>query len=580
MRMRTLAAVLLAVTVLGLMSLVTPTPAQACTCATTSLEDQVERSEFVFLGTETSRKTHPDREQNPIAVTFAIDTVYKGHVLEEFTAYIAADGGACGIGPLAERRLVAVLTSPRAGGAAIGICGSIADPTLVAALFEGLPAPRSPGPTAFLVGQSLGGSRVAALDAEGSLVAYGFGEGRADAIVGCPEGLLAVEVVVTEVDGGGDVIAASLETRDLATLEVVERREIPLSPTPAQGTNLMRWVRDLECHDPTGSSVTYLLPWWSHDAVADADLFSQGARVHYWDGDEIAIIEASSARSAAADVEAGRLYAISGQDGRKFGVWDLASGETVLDTYLPGNNAGWELALAADGSHLALLARHEARAPQDWSVPQVDRLLMIDLSAAELGIHEIPAETFSVAIEPWLDGFAFTTADREFGVGTEFVGTAGDPVLINSTRNSAWPRTHALGADVALFLAEGGGLTIIPHDGEAFVAFGVIDGSAVATIYLSGVGFEPSVLPTTTTVARAAVEASPFASTPASTTTAEPSAVSQPTIVDTTPAAAPTVSAPSNSSGNGILRWISGAVAALFAVSVAIALTRRHRDRS
>lgn len=362
--------------VLGVVAatLAVTTPAQACSCGTADLEHRVQDYPIVFIGAEIDRVEDSRAQWPPNEVTFRVDEVYKGDVGDEMVVYTGYGGGDCGVGSLVDQGQVAVLVWLGDGGPTIDSCGSIDSPAALRALLEGLP-PVAGGPPMFLAAGRLGDARMAAVNAGGEVVGWGTGEGDVVSLAACPGGHHAVEIVQPAANQPSDAFSPRLETRDLTTMEIVEVRFLPFAPPGGDDRRGRRWVYDLQCHDADSSRVSYLVPSWEWDPLAGSDLFTDGARVHVWNGGVLDDYPVGTARALAFDPSTNQFATIEGRRGHHLEIWDAATGELLVRDDLPGGSAAWDVVLLSDGT-LAIPARWTAMSDENLYYPEIDRVLL------------------------------------------------------------------------------------------------------------------------------------------------------------------------------------------------------------
>ena len=193
---------------------------------------------------------------------------------------------------------------------------------------EPLPTPTGSGPVALLAGGSYGPMRVAALDAQGRVLAYGPGEGEAYALAVCPGAERVVEGVFEPTDEGP---AYSIEVRDLRTMAVVAK----LAPGFVWGSALPDRLR---CLDPLGE---------------EAAVFARSEV----DPDRLLILSAEGARTVwrgqadAATFTAKRAFVCAGARGRNVLRVDLRTGGTATLARVPAGTG--PLVVSPGGRYLA-----------------------------------------------------------------------------------------------------------------------------------------------------------------------------------------------------------------------------------
>jgi hypothetical protein len=188
-----------------------PTDAAACSCLPLDPWDAYARSDAAFVGVYEGKRS-------PTTYRFTVEKAYKADLPRELDVESAEHGAACGIETRAGERLGLFLS--RAGTAWRSNLCSQARPEHVRIAAAGLPEPNGRGSVSFLVGGRFGPARVQALDARGRTLAYGFGDGTANALAVCPGARVAVEVT------SGGILAA----RDLRTLRLLRELSLGLRP--------------------------------------------------------------------------------------------------------------------------------------------------------------------------------------------------------------------------------------------------------------------------------------------------------------------------------------------------------------
>jgi hypothetical protein len=112
--------VVLAVAVVFGILVLTPSPSWACSCASTTPADQVQRAVTVAAGTVDWTAT--DGQTRTYKVEF--DAVYKGSAAASEKLATAANEAACGVGDLAAgRRYLFFIDGEHPGAMRIGLCG-------------------------------------------------------------------------------------------------------------------------------------------------------------------------------------------------------------------------------------------------------------------------------------------------------------------------------------------------------------------------------------------------------------------------------------------------------------------------
>ncbi len=92
--------IVLGVVVAGMLMVVAPGTASACSCGLSPLADRVSAADVVFVGTPT-KSVKPEGEvvssADPVRWTFDVDTVHKGDVTQTVEVISALDSASCGI---------------------------------------------------------------------------------------------------------------------------------------------------------------------------------------------------------------------------------------------------------------------------------------------------------------------------------------------------------------------------------------------------------------------------------------------------------------------------------------------------
>ena len=142
MRRRVLAILIAAAALVG-----GPSTAFACTCALQSPHVYASNATVVFTGVATSVSGFPlglvCSSTSPVAVTFDVETVYKGDVPRSVTVHTVVSGASCGYTFEAGKRYT-VFPRMAEGKLDAGLCGGNIEGTIVASEY-GLQAGRPPG---------------------------------------------------------------------------------------------------------------------------------------------------------------------------------------------------------------------------------------------------------------------------------------------------------------------------------------------------------------------------------------------------------------------------------------------------
>ncbi len=305
-------------------TLVVAGEAFACSCAVSDPRDTLESSDGAFIGTILDRRDEPETYE--AVLTLSVEQAVKGELGSTVEVRTAITGAACGIESSIGDRVALFLV--REGSAwTTNLClQTFPDVMLEAA--EPLPTPTGSGPVALLAGGSYGPMRVAALDAQGRVLAYGPGEGEAYAFAVCPGAERVVEGVFEPTDEGP---AYSIEVRDLRTMAVVAK----LAPGFVWGSALPDRLR---CLDPLGEEAAVF-------ARSEVDL------------DRLLILSAEGARTVwrgqadAATFTAKRAFVCAGAGGRNVLRVDLRTGGTATLARVPAGTG--PLVASPGGRYLA-----------------------------------------------------------------------------------------------------------------------------------------------------------------------------------------------------------------------------------
>lgn len=449
----------------GALVLVTPSVANACSCALRTLEESVPEASVVFIGREVDRLENPVPERDgayvpPVLVVFEVDEwLSGGEAPLEITVGTGRGSGDCGVGSMAGRGQFGVYAFGEPGNLSISSCGGVADPDELRAVVLGLPAATT-GVPGFAVAQSLGDSRIAVLDDAGTVVGYGKGDGRVDAIAACSGGEAIVEAVVPDLAHELSGIQ-SLEVRQLDSLEIVSSRNISLSaPRLARGGNSIWWLRDLECHDGAGEVVSYLLPRAEWNALAGAELHADGAEFHWWDGSGLRVVAVGDARAVAVAPELDLLMTVSGPDGETVSAFSLLAGKLLWSMRLADGDVAWDVAYSADLELFSVLANDRALEPENRYFAAVDRAVLIDPQGTAVAVHEFGERRVAMALEPVPGGFVAATGwEGQPGAHVVIVDGSGQAVAEEAIPADTFLGSAAWGDLVPLVVSGGRAVT-------------------------------------------------------------------------------------------------------------------------
>jgi hypothetical protein len=220
-------------------ALVPAAPAGACSCAAGNPRDRLQEAGAAFIG----RLLEVEGDVQTARYTFAVDEAIKGSFAETITIETAGNGAACGFELDGDRPSGILLHRWRHGWSS-GLCSQI-DPDELRSAVAPLQVSPHAGPAIALAGGSFGEAQVAALDAGGRVVAWGWGRGVTYSVSVCAGGDVALEHV-TAAPAAGLKGEESLYVRELGDLET--RR---LSFLPGRGLgNIYRVV----CASPDATS--------------------------------------------------------------------------------------------------------------------------------------------------------------------------------------------------------------------------------------------------------------------------------------------------------------------------------------
>ena len=98
--LRRLSVIVLGVVVAGMLMVVAPGTASACSCGISPLADRLSAADVVFIGTP-KKGDKPEGDAvssaDPVRWTFDVDTVHKGDVTQTVDVISALDSASCGI---------------------------------------------------------------------------------------------------------------------------------------------------------------------------------------------------------------------------------------------------------------------------------------------------------------------------------------------------------------------------------------------------------------------------------------------------------------------------------------------------
>ncbi|MGH2629535.1 MAG: hypothetical protein ACRDHI_03100 [Actinomycetota bacterium] len=222
-----------------LVALVPAGPASACSCAGGNPRDRLQEAGAAFIG----RLLDVDGDVQTARYTFAVDEAIKGSFAETLTIEASGNGASCGFEVETDRPVGILLHRWRHGWSS-GLCSQIGPDELRSAVAP-LTVSADAGLAVALAGGSFGEAQVAALDAEGRMVAWGWGRAVTTSLSVCPGGRVALEQV-TAAPSAGLKGARYLSVRNVADLE---SRRLASFPEREMG-NVYRVV----CAAPDGSA--------------------------------------------------------------------------------------------------------------------------------------------------------------------------------------------------------------------------------------------------------------------------------------------------------------------------------------
>ena len=322
-----------------------PSAAHACSCAAPDPLEQLEVSPGAFIGEAIERE-----EDGQEAVwTFRVERSVKGDLGDRVEIRAPIAGATCGFDFLMGKR-VGLFLRGSSGNWTAGLCDLVTPEQMLKAAM-GLPRVESDAPIRFVVGGAFGQARLVALDRDGRIVGYGFGEGRTVQVAACPGGGRVVEYVQGRQSRPG---APILAVRDLASMEVVEEIDIRLA-------ELNGSVLELECRSPSGDEM--VLFGDRHRGPQVVMRASSGALVPVWEG-----------RAYAGSLADDSAFICQGRRGDRAVAVDLESGEEREIAEVPHRTG--PLVASPDGRWLAAVSKGRAQGP-DAAPSQV---VLIDLA--------------------------------------------------------------------------------------------------------------------------------------------------------------------------------------------------------
>lgn len=408
--MRRLAAFIVVVVGFTLMS---PPPADACSCAVVEFAEVAERADAIFIGNQVDQRDGFLSQRRVLVMQ--VEASFKGDVGDTVELHTYASSASCGIS-FQHGGLVGVVAYHHDdGNLHVDSCGSGWDAEEVRLFFDGVPEITGSA-IDFYVGTSGAGAEIAALDPIGRPVAWGEGAGRVTAITMCP----GAEVIATIVEFGERWEDLSepvvIRLRDARTLAVVGERSFEVSPRPRQYTNGQWWLDDLACHSTDGSEVTFLTRTYRYDDYAAAYLLT-GGEAHVWTDADHVVHDLALTRAIAVDLDAGVIYGISGDDGEHLDRWDAETGERLGTQPVPNGASAWDIALL-DG-RLAIASRH---APADminrW-FEEVDQLVLLAPNEGAVTITPMRQPGQLVGFQASSDGVAIVAMTMMRHSGSE-----------------------------------------------------------------------------------------------------------------------------------------------------------------
>lgn len=92
-----LLAIFAVIALVGFGAVVSPTPANACSCMRSSLTDSLDRADVAFSGVLSASKTRSRPSPGHVELTFTVDRVYKGSAYAEQVVTTPLNNGGCGL---------------------------------------------------------------------------------------------------------------------------------------------------------------------------------------------------------------------------------------------------------------------------------------------------------------------------------------------------------------------------------------------------------------------------------------------------------------------------------------------------
>lgn len=400
----------------------------ACSCGVRpTVGRAVADAEFVFVGRQVDLRVEPARNDAGLpteylpddfathygqrVLTIEVSTVYKGEVSERVELRAPAQASTCGSGVSPDQETGFVLTPDRESRLRVDSCAGTVDVDELRQWFAPLPTAVGTGPPGFVVGLGSSPARIAILDTAGELLTFGAGPGRVAAVAVCPGGERLVEVVEPDLDprdawewpliGGSEPV--TLDVRRLRDLTIESSTPIELRSRKSIQHREASWVRDLACHDPDATLVTYLLPIAHKDDPVNVHVGA--AQTHVWDHGRLTKIEVGPARAIAVDPVAGVFHAVVGVDETRLETRRLDDGGQVDQPAQLGGHDGWRLALSSDGTRLAALVRGEPPHRAARTLAEVDTFVVLDLDSGVTTSTVLPWPGFALALDAVDDGF-------------------------------------------------------------------------------------------------------------------------------------------------------------------------------
>jgi hypothetical protein len=203
--------------------------ARACSCAAQDPDEHYREADAAVIGTVVAAD---DKR-----ATLRVDHEFK----VDLPAEIVLDNGeedSCGLGLERGDEQVGLFLSRDGDGWTSSLCQRVAPDDLPGAR-DRLPPPAGRGTASLLAHGEFSGGRLAALDAEGGLLAYGAGRGDAVHVSVCPRSDRVVELAYDE-------RRPWIAVRRLRDMAILFERRFPLPGRP----------RRVQCNDDRGEAVT------------------------------------------------------------------------------------------------------------------------------------------------------------------------------------------------------------------------------------------------------------------------------------------------------------------------------------